>query len=216
MEPARRRPWLVAVLRRKAVDVLRRRERRSRRERAAAVPEAQLSAADAVVRAESGRRLVAALLDLEEPFRTAVLLCYLDELPPRAVAMRLGIPVETVRSRVRRGLERLRLRLAEQERGQDRARQTLRALAGPGLAIPWSFPVLGGSLVAKKIAVVALLLLALGGGAWFVVAAVASKAPGRLSGRSSPGRAWTATGRTLRWPPAPTRGSHGGDVARAP
>lgn len=89
VEPSRQRPWLVAVLRGKAADLLRRRERRLRRERAVAAPPVEPSAADAVVRAESGRRLVHALLELDEPFRSAVLLRYLDGLAPGTTHARI-------------------------------------------------------------------------------------------------------------------------------
>ncbi len=164
VEVERQRPWLVTVLRRRAADFLRGRGRRARRERAAARPETVASTADAVERAETGRRLVAAVLALEEPFRSAVLLRFQDGLPPRAVAERLGVPVETARSRIRRGLERLRADLSERERREGRdARRVLSGLVvgvGGGAG---SLALLGGALVAKKlVGVAALLLLALG------------------------------------------------------
>ena len=57
--------------------------------------------------------MVAAVLALAEPYRSAVLLRYYEELPPRAIARRLGVPVETVRTRVKRGVELIRMRLVE-------------------------------------------------------------------------------------------------------
>ncbi|MCI0346416.1 MAG: RNA polymerase sigma factor, partial [Chloroflexi bacterium] len=50
-------------------------------------------------REEARRRVVEALLALDEPLRTTLILRFLEELPPRAVAARMDIPVETVRSR---------------------------------------------------------------------------------------------------------------------
>ena len=121
--PARQedqRGWLAAVVRNHAVDLFRRRSRRAARERCAARPEAVAGPEDVVARAEVGRRLVAAALALEEPSRTAILLRFFDDLPPREVAARLGVPVETVRTRTKRGLERLRARLEHEWRAEDR------------------------------------------------------------------------------------------------
>src|SRR5688500_2881901 len=90
-EPDRQRSWLAAVVHNRAVDALRRRVRRTRRELAAARPEGVPGADDVVARAETGRRLVALVLALEEPYRTAILLRFHEGLPPRAIAARLGI-----------------------------------------------------------------------------------------------------------------------------
>ena len=48
---------------------------------------------------------------LDEPYRTTVLLRFFEDLPPRRVAARMGVPVETVRSRVQRAVTQLRSRL---------------------------------------------------------------------------------------------------------
>ena len=66
---------------------------------------------EAVQRAEVHRRLVEAVFALAEPYRTTILLRYFEDLPPREVARRMEAPVETVRTRVSRGLEILRRRL---------------------------------------------------------------------------------------------------------
>jgi RNA polymerase sigma-70 factor (ECF subfamily) len=63
------------------------------------------------------RRLVAALLALEEPYRAALLLRYFEDLSVPEVALRLGVPLETARTRLRRGLARLRERLDQERRG---------------------------------------------------------------------------------------------------
>jgi RNA polymerase sigma-70 factor (ECF subfamily) len=60
------------------------------------------------------RAVVDAVLALPEPCRVAVLLRFFDELPPREIAERVGAPVETVRTRIKRGIELLRTRLAGQ------------------------------------------------------------------------------------------------------
>ncbi|MBL8840626.1 MAG: sigma-70 family RNA polymerase sigma factor [Planctomycetes bacterium] len=76
------------------------------------------AAADSVARAELHRRVVDAVLALPEPYRSTLLLRFFDDLPPRAIARRLALPVETIRTRMKRGLERLREGLAAQ--GSDR------------------------------------------------------------------------------------------------
>lgn len=114
------RAWLASVLRNRARDTAGAERRRQQHERGAARAEAQPSAADAVERFALHRSVCEAVMALDEPFRTAVLLRYWDSLPPRAIAQQLGVPVETVRSRLRRGLERLRLRL-DREHGDRRA-----------------------------------------------------------------------------------------------
>ncbi len=166
VEPTRQRPWLVSVVRRRVADLLRKRARRERRERAVASDHVAPSAADSVARAEIGRRLVNALLALEEPFRTAVLLRFQDGLPPREVAARTGVSAETARSRVRRGLERLRVTLEERERHDGRSAR------GVLLAMGFDEPVgsgpstwlVGGAIVTKKtVALVAAAFVLAGG-----------------------------------------------------
>src|SRR6185295_7253069 len=69
------------------------------------------STADVVAEAESHKRLVLAVMQLDEPYRSTVLLRWFEDLPPREVAARLGVPVETVRTRLKRAHEALRGRL---------------------------------------------------------------------------------------------------------
>jgi RNA polymerase sigma factor (sigma-70 family) len=110
------RGWLATVLRRRCLDAGRAAARRAAREAAAARPEALPSAAESVARAESLRRVVEAVLSLEEPGRSTVILRYFDGLGPRAIADRTGVPLETVRTRLRRALLELRERLGEDAR----------------------------------------------------------------------------------------------------
>lgn len=122
--------WLGRVVRSRATDLFRSRSRRGRREAAAARREATPSAAETVARAEAHRRVVEAVMSLDEPLRTAVLLRFFEDLPPREIARRTGVPVETARTRVRRGVERLRDRLAGPDEAPGRA--ALLLLAGTG------------------------------------------------------------------------------------
>lgn len=115
------RAWLATVVRRllRADDA--RAARQSERERLAAAPERQ-EAADAVV-AETAlqHEMTAAVLALAEPYRTAILLRFSSNLAPRAIAKRTGAPVETVRTRIKRGLELLRAELVKRRVEASRA-----------------------------------------------------------------------------------------------
>jgi RNA polymerase sigma factor (sigma-70 family) len=112
------RGWLATILRRKASDSRRAAGRRAAREEAAARPEAFPAAAEAVARAETRRRVLEAVLSLEEPSRSTVILRWFEGLPPREIASRTGVPVETVRTRLKRALEVLRARLDEGHGGR--------------------------------------------------------------------------------------------------
>jgi RNA polymerase sigma factor (sigma-70 family) len=54
------------------------------------------------------------LTELEEPYGEVVFLRYVQGLPPRRIAKRLGLPVATVKTRLNRGLEILRRRTRKQ------------------------------------------------------------------------------------------------------
>lgn len=109
--PARRstaRAWLAAVLRNRVREDHRRRTRRHAREERVARRARVESTADAVVRHETVRTIVDAVFALDEPYRTSILLRYYEDLPPRHIAARMGVPVETVKSRLKRARAKLR------------------------------------------------------------------------------------------------------------
>src|SRR5262245_9690935 len=115
------RAWLAGVLRRVAAHVRRDHARRRRRERLAARPESSAADDPTVERARLQHRLVAHVLALEEPYRSAILMRYLERLPPREIARRQDVVVDTVKTRLKRGLNELRARL-DREHGGDRRR----------------------------------------------------------------------------------------------
>ncbi len=138
----RERGWLASVLRRR---IARLRRSDARRERALdrAPPQAPApSAAAAAERAELIGRLTRALLALPEPYREALVLRYYEDLAPSSLAARLGVPVETARTRVKRGLERLRVALdAEHADGRRAWTGALAELLGrPGRTWPLAVP----------------------------------------------------------------------------
>ncbi|MBI1853348.1 MAG: sigma-70 family RNA polymerase sigma factor [Planctomycetes bacterium] len=113
------RGWLSAVLR----NLARRRhhdeQRRSRHEEAASRPEFTASAEEVVQREAARRDVVDSILGLEEPYRTVVLLRFYENLKPREIAERLGVPVETVRTRLKRASDRLRSHLDDRYGSRD-------------------------------------------------------------------------------------------------
>jgi RNA polymerase sigma factor (sigma-70 family) len=113
------RGWLAAILKHQLAGRRRADHRRLLREQLAARSEVEPSVAATVVRFEAQRAVADAVLALGEPYRTAVLLRFWDGLSPSAIGRQLGVPVETVRTRLKRGLTMLRERL-DREHGGDR------------------------------------------------------------------------------------------------
>ena len=106
--------WLHRVAERMARKRRRIESRRTARERAVAQGTEGASVDpvdDVLVRREMLRQVADAVLALEEPYQTAVLLRYYQDLAPPAIAKRLGVPVATVNSRLHRARVRLRERL---------------------------------------------------------------------------------------------------------
>jgi RNA polymerase sigma-70 factor (ECF subfamily) len=114
------RSYLAVVAHRRAVDEVRRSERRSRSESAQAVPDLQDGPENGVVDAvaqEWGRqRLAAVLTQLPEDQRAAVGLAYYEGQTYVEVARTLGIPEGTAKSRLRLALARLRVLLGDELR----------------------------------------------------------------------------------------------------
>ncbi len=123
------RAWLAAVTRNLATRVHRSAGRRAAREAEAARPEAVASTAE---REAALRSVLEAVLALEEPYKTAILLRYYEGLPAAEVAARTGAPLATVRSRLQRGVARLRERL-DREHGGDRSSWCAGLVASLGL-----------------------------------------------------------------------------------
>jgi RNA polymerase sigma-70 factor (ECF subfamily) len=106
------RGWLTTVVRNVARYRVRVEERRATHEQRAPTPTPGVDPAESVARAELHRRVVDAVLALDEPYRGTLLMRFFDDLSAEAIAAARGLPVETVRTRVKRGLALLRARLA--------------------------------------------------------------------------------------------------------
>ena len=156
------RSWLAAV----AHNLVRRGSQaasnREQRERSVARPELGPSPEE-IQRRESVRGLVVEkVLGLPEPYRTAVLLRYFENWKPRRIARETGCSVETIKTRLKRALERLREDLDRENRG-ERAVWMLTLIRG-GRVKPLSVSLTKGALLLStkaKIAVGILLVVGL-------------------------------------------------------
>src|SRR5262245_5832641 len=108
--------WLARVLRNLAFQGRRLDAHRAERECGAARREGR----DEPEQRFSGHKdLVAAIDRLPEPYRQTILLRYFEDLPPRRIAARLGVPVKTVKTRLNRGLALLREELDRSHGGRE-------------------------------------------------------------------------------------------------
>src|SRR6185436_15391213 len=130
--------WLRAVARNVVRRLARDHAARQRREESTAPDEALAPVDDAVARAELHGKVVAAVLALLEPYRSTLIRRFLDEKSPSQIAALDHVPVETVKTRLKRGLALLRDRFAQQlgePRGGERDwRRALLGLFPPGAA----------------------------------------------------------------------------------
>ncbi len=128
-----RRPWLARVVRSRASNLRRAESRRRAREKSAAIPESGHGPDELVERAEQRRHVVEAVLELPPIYRQVVLLRFFENLPPRKISAQLGVPANTVSTRIRRALDMLRERFDSEHGGDRRSWQlALVPLAVPG------------------------------------------------------------------------------------
>ncbi len=131
-DPAAAEGWLGRVLRNFALRRYRAEGRRRAREVRAARQEPQEGAPDALLEKLEMHRLVAAeVVALGEPYRSTVLLRFFEERSAADIARIQGVPLDTVKTRLRRALAELRERLDRRHGGGGRAwRLALFPLAG--------------------------------------------------------------------------------------
>lgn len=115
------RGWLGRVLTNAARERGRRAGARERVESSAVPGTSSLDPEDLAAAAESQRALTAHVLELEEPYRAAVLLRYWHGQNATQIAAREGVSPSTVRWRLKEGLERLRVRLDDTHGGDRKA-----------------------------------------------------------------------------------------------
>ena len=143
--------WLRAVLR-NGFRMHRRAEasRRKREERAARKERLTVTPSEALARAEIHQRIARYALELDEPFRTAILLRFFEGLAPPRIALETEAPVTTVRSRITTGLARLRARL-DREHGGEREDWRIALLPIAGLAVLGGTPRIASAAGASSV-----------------------------------------------------------------
>ncbi len=111
------RAWLATVLHNLARRAVRSGRRRERRERVAARFEVLPSAHAMAQRREILNQVIDAVFETGEPYRTTLVLRFYEGLDIDEIASRMQVPRETVRTRLKRALARVRARL--EARGAD-------------------------------------------------------------------------------------------------
>ncbi|MCK6444854.1 MAG: sigma-70 family RNA polymerase sigma factor [Planctomycetes bacterium] len=199
------RAWLAGVVRNLVRQARRADVRRAARELDAAAPEAREGADELVARAELQQRLVAAVLALDEPYRSTVLRRHFGGESVRAIAAAEGVVAATVESRLTRAHAQLRARL-ERELGGT-APASILWLAVDVSAWPWigNASGLGGGarlgtqigvlLVKAKVLVVCAVLAAVGGWWWLERSDSEGGAPSDAPATAEPAEPADAPGR---------------------
>jgi RNA polymerase sigma-70 factor (ECF subfamily) len=149
------RAWLASIARSVVRRMRRGQERRARHEAAAPPRQGEEAAADVVARASLHRAVVEAVLALAEPYRSTILMRFFEDVDAREVARRLDVPLETVRTRLKRGLALLRERLDASKEGRGYALLAAPLVPGAAAVAP-----------ALKLAAAALLAASLAVGVW--------------------------------------------------
>jgi len=140
--------WLHVVTARIARRILQRDRNRRERERRVARSDVSGSAPDSSEEAGRSEGLAGWLARLPPPYREVLRLRYLEDLSIGEIAARLGRSESTVRSQLKRGLDRIRLLLD----GRDGARSRERRPALVALGLRW---LLGAGLPAAVLVVLA-------------------------------------------------------------
>lgn len=115
------RPWLKAVLRSRLKDRVRREGRRAQREASSSRADHEASAADEAARQDVCHALLQAVRSLREPYRTIIRMRFEEELETAEIARRQGLPLETIRTQIKRGLAHLREHLDRGHGGRPEA-----------------------------------------------------------------------------------------------
>jgi RNA polymerase sigma-70 factor (ECF subfamily) len=99
--------WVFTIARNRRIDALRK-SRRPEPEDLPWGPEPEPDQADAMVLQQESRRLGDALAQLPEKQRSLVERAYFGDLSHSEIAAETGLPLGTIKSRIRLALERLR------------------------------------------------------------------------------------------------------------
>ncbi|MEM7305552.1 MAG: sigma-70 family RNA polymerase sigma factor [Planctomycetota bacterium] len=124
------RSWLAGVVSNLSRDALKRKKKNTGSD-AIEIDMAKFAPDPSEVYAEEAvrRRLIETVLSLDDPYRSTILLRYYREMTPKEIALLLGVPGETVRTRLHRGLQKLQAKL-EQGGDERQLKKGLAILAG--------------------------------------------------------------------------------------
>ncbi|MDI3213065.1 sigma-70 family RNA polymerase sigma factor [Arthrobacter sp. AL12] len=105
--------WLMTIAHRRAVDKVRSNQSSRNRDHrwAATAPNAHDGVLDAVADKMDARNLIASLACLSALQRESIVLAYFGSLTYREISVKLCVPLPTIKSRIRDGLQRLRTQL---------------------------------------------------------------------------------------------------------
>jgi RNA polymerase sigma-70 factor (ECF subfamily) len=106
--------WILTIVHRRAVDIVRR-EQRGRAEVVEEYEGRSEATDEAVLALVEGARVRRALAQLAPPQRRLIELAYYGGLPQSEIAVELGVPLGTIKSRMFAALSRLRSLLEEGE-----------------------------------------------------------------------------------------------------
>lgn len=124
------RAWLGRVLRNVLWERVRQNQRRQAREQVVAKQNVTASSAELVEKVDTHRTLVDAVLRLPEHYRIVLLRRYFEGETPTQIAAALDMPISTVKTRLQRGLERMRGELDDAYGNRERWQPALIGLIG--------------------------------------------------------------------------------------
>ncbi len=104
--------WIYTIARNRMIDIL----RRERRPEPEAMPwdhESEPDQADVYAAAEESRQLSTALAELPEKQRNLIQRAFYADLSHSEIAQETGLPLGTIKSRIRLALDRLRAKMTE-------------------------------------------------------------------------------------------------------
>lgn len=99
--------WIFTIARNRKIDLIRK-ERRPEPEDLPWGPEPEPEASDVIALEQDSKKLQSALIQLPDKQRILIERCYFGDLSHSEIAAETGLPLGTIKSRIRLALERLR------------------------------------------------------------------------------------------------------------